>query len=206
MILFACPSQGWSPLHLRRWRIDGGLCRIALLALLAAGCAARPPLTSQQLAALDDPPPQVVQKVARFSPPTVAWIESVERDFEAAGRSLTPAEIQMATEIGVKEPERIRVVVAKAFPLPDDPPLRALLTSYGLGSRTEGGRTMGTVVFLKPKYQNSRSILAHEMVHVAQIERLSLQGFISRYLTEIEMVGDSAPLEAEGYRKMRKYR
>ena len=65
---------------------------------------------------------------------------------------------------------------------------------------------MGTVIFLKPKYQTSRSILAHEMVHIAQIERLSLQGFISRYLTEVEMVGDSAPLEAEGYRKMRKYR
>jgi hypothetical protein len=193
-------------MHVRRWRIGDGLCRIALLVLLAAGCAARPPLTTQQLAALDHPPPQVVQKVARFSLPAVAWIESVEKDFATAGRSLTPAEIQMATEIGVKEPERIRVVVAKTFPLPNAPPLRALLTSYGLGSRSEGGRTMGAVIFLKPKYQKDRSILAHEMVHVMQIERMSLQGFVSRYLTEVEMVGASAPLEAEGYRKMRKYR
>jgi hypothetical protein len=105
-----------------------------------------------------------------------------------------------------KEPERIRVVVAKTFPLPDDPPLCVLLTSYGLGSRSEGGRTMGTVIFLKPRYQKDRSILAHQMVHVTQIECMGLQGFITRYLIEVEMVGDSAPLEAEGYRKMRKYR
>jgi hypothetical protein len=117
--------------------------RIALLALLAAGCAARPPLTSAQLAALDDPPPQVRQKVERFSPPTVEWIERVETDFQSTGRPLTPPEIQMATEIGVKEPEKIRVVVAKTFPLPDDPTLRNLLISYGLGSPNEGGRTMG---------------------------------------------------------------
>ena len=153
-------------MNVRRWRGVDGAWRIALLVLLATGCAARPPLTSQQLVALDHPPPQVIQKVARFSPPTVAWIESVEKDFETAGRPLTPAEIQMATEIGLKEPERIRVVVAKTFPLPDDPPLRALLTSYGLGSRSEGGRTMGAVIFLKPRYQKDRSILAHEMVHI----------------------------------------
>jgi hypothetical protein len=60
---------------------------------------------------------------------------------------------------------------------------------------------MSAVIFLKPKYQQDRSILAHETVHVTQIERMSLQGFVTRYLTEVEMVGDSAPLEAEGYRK-----
>jgi hypothetical protein len=35
---------------------------------------------------------------------------------------------------------------------------------------------------------------------------MGLQGSITRYLTEVEIVGASAPLEAEGYRKMRKYR
>jgi hypothetical protein len=104
----------------------------------------------------------------------------------------------MATEISVKEPERIRVVVAKTFPLPNDPPLRALLTSYGLGSRSKGGRMMGTVIFLKPKYQKDRSILAHERVHVTQVERMGLQGFSTRYLTEVEMVGDSAPCRPRG--------
>jgi hypothetical protein len=35
---------------------------------------------------------------------------------------------------------------------------------------------------------------------------MGLQGFITSYLTEVEMIGTSAPLEAEGYRKMKKYR
>jgi hypothetical protein len=95
------------------------------------------------------------------------------------------------------------VVVEKQFPQPADPDLRAKLQFLGLGSKAIGGLTMGHAILLKPKYATKRWILAHELVHVRQLEQMGSAKFMRRYFTETKMLGYARTplqLEANGWR------
>jgi hypothetical protein len=69
---------------------------------------------------------------------------------------------------------------------------------FGFGNNAEGARTMGYVIMLKEKYAREHWILAHELVHVAQQERMGRDAFIRRLIAELELMGyRRAPLELE---------
>jgi hypothetical protein len=97
-------------------------------------------------------------------------------------------------------PENVRVVVLDAFPMPEDAELRQEAERHGLGSRTEAGRTMGRAILLKTWALDEPALLRHELVHVAQMDRLGREGFLRRYLLELEVLGYArSPLELEAY-------
>jgi hypothetical protein len=127
-----------------------------------------------------------------------AWY--VESGVEAAvdGRELTQHEREEASLLRVAHPEKVRVVVTNQFPVPQTPELYALVSKYGLGSAAEGGRTHQYTIFVKRKYAGAAWLLRHELVHVGQLERMGTEGFLRRYITELNVVGYSrAPLETE---------
>jgi hypothetical protein len=73
---------------------------------------------------------------------------------------------------------------------------------YGLGSVTEGGRSIGHLVLLKPWVVAHQEVLNHELVHVAQMDRMGQEAFLRRYLIELEMMGYArSPLELEAFSK-----
>lgn len=49
-----------------------------------------------------------------------------------------------------------------SFPMPENDALRMEAIRLGFGSSAEGGRAMGYVIMLKPRYAQERWILAHE--------------------------------------------
>jgi hypothetical protein len=130
----------------------------------------------------------------------VAFVGDSEREIQRRGRALTLEEASLARAVGVEHPERVRVLVADVFIAPRDPAVAAEARKLGIGAATEGGRTTGYGVELKPKYAASRWILAHELTHVGQYERLGVAGFVHEYLTEVLMFGYArAPLEAAAH-------
>ena len=166
------------------------------------GCVIVPALTAQELRALDSPPADINAKVERFLPGVLAWYEAVESELLPKGRALSGRELEVARKLGVSNPEKVRVVVLDVFPLPSDPDLLIEAKRYGLGSRSEGGRTNGNVILLKSWIAENQSVLTHELVHVSQIDRLGRKAFLRRYLIEIEMLGYArSPLELEAYAK-----
>jgi hypothetical protein len=131
------------------------------------------------------------------------WFHEQEAALTQRGRPLTATEFDIARRAGVRHPEKVRVLVLAKFPLPSDPLLAQEAEVLGFGSEGEAGRSMGYAVLVKPRFQLSRQLLTHELVHVAQRERLGADGFVRRYLLELKVYGyDRSPMEAEANRKM----
>lgn len=174
------------------------LCALGLC-LAVTGCTLMRKPSAEQLRALDQPPAEVVAKIDKYLARSVAWYDKSEGEMLAQGRPLTPAELKMAARIGVANPEKVRIVVLEKFPMPEDPELRAEAENYGMGSFWEGGRTVGHSIVLKPSYEKPK-VIFHELVHVAQVEKLGHEGFLRRYFIEMLVVGYfKAPLELEAY-------
>ena len=158
--------------------------------------------TPAELQAIEYPPADVLTWIDHLFPRALAWFETVEADYCGQGRALTPEEIEVAHRVGVERPEAVRVVVLETFPMPADPELRTEAQRFGYGGPKEGGRTVGYVVMLKPQVAGNPTVLAHELVHVSQADRLGREGLLRRYLIEMAVVGYArSPLELEAYEK-----
>jgi hypothetical protein len=158
----------------------------------------------------DLPPPALEQPSAAdmawlnaVAPKAIKWYLAQEASLLKQGQPLPADELELARRMGVQHPEKVRVLVLAKFPLPDDPELAGQVKALGLGSDDAGGFGMGYAVLIKPRFENQRWLLAHELVHVAQRERLGSEAFVRRYLLELKSVGYSrSPLEAEANRMM----
>ena len=166
--------------------------------LTLSACAFVPAPTPDELNLLDNPPVEIQQKQDRLAPLALRWVNDVEIKLIDSGRPLSEDEVAIAKSVGVRSPERVRVVVLSEFPLPENEFLLAEASKYGLGSSAEGGRTMGYVIMLKERFAKTRWIMAHELVHVAQQEKMGREPFLRRLMTEYELMGyRRAPLELE---------
>ncbi|WP_254597740.1 hypothetical protein [Burkholderia lata] len=115
-----------------------------------------------------------------------------------AGRGLTPSELVDASHVGVEAPERVRLVLVDAVPMPTDPVLRDVAVRTGLLSSRLSGLTLGYAIFIVPT-AFTRRLLTHECRHVYQYERAgSIDRFLPEYLHQITTYGySSAPLELD---------
>lgn len=187
--------------------IKSGLLLLICLSALSACSFVRGP-SPEELALLDNPSIEVRAKQDMFAPLVLKWIDEVEANFLQKGRPLSESETDMARSLGVSHPERVRVAVLAEFPMPTDKILRVEAVSFGIGKPNVGGLTLGYVIFLKPKYQHKRWILAHELMHVVQQERMGRKAFIRRYIVENEIMGSRhrpMPLEMEANNHAFKY-
>ena len=158
--------------------------------------------TPAELQALDSPPTDILAWIDHLFPRALTWFKTVEAEYCGQGRALSLDEIKEAYRLGVAKPEAVRVVILEAFPMPTDRELRAEAQRFGYGGPKEGGRTVGYVIMLKPQVAHNPTVLAHELVHVSQVDRLGREGLLRRYLIEMAVVGYAcSPLELEAYEK-----
>jgi hypothetical protein len=164
-------------------------------AILTQGCAISSNPSPEELALLDNPPEKVRQKQEMLTPLTLEWFAQIEKKYLAKGRQLTTEELSIAKVAGITHPDRVRVVVLKNFPFPKNKTLLMETREYGLGSSAEGGRSVGYVVMLKAQHKDERWILARELTHVAQQERMGRTAYVRRFIVEHELMGrNRAPL------------
>lgn len=172
-----------------------------LFSVFLCGCVFVPKPTEEELRLLDNPPVELKQEVDLLFPDVLRWYEELEKQYYNEGRSLTAAEKKRAIDLGIKGGDRVRVLVLEDFPMPSDKLLLDKAKSYGLGSSSEGARTMGNIIMIKPVYKEYSVIISHELVHVLQQERLGIEDFIKRYIIEMEIMGYTrSPLELEAYK------
>jgi hypothetical protein len=133
-----------------------------------------------------------------LGPRAIAWVKDQERRAMLVGKPLKPAGIKLAIDVGVGYPERIRVCVVPALPIPDEADLRQIaIQEMRLPHMT--GLTLGYAVFVRNGSETSKKLLRHEFRHVSQYEVAgSIDAFVLMYLMEIVQYGyDDAPFEKD---------
>lgn len=131
-------------------------------------------------------------------PRAVAWAEIAAAEICRQGVALNAAGRTLARQVGVLHPERIRVWVQPALPMPDDAELAEAARRHGFFGPGMIGLTLGYGIFLAQGQVASR-LLAHEFRHVQQYEQAgSIAAFLTAYLEQIDRLGyDQAPLEQD---------
>jgi hypothetical protein len=169
---------------------------VFVIALLASACTTLP---SSERADFDNPPPTIAKNIAALHPGAIVFVVDTEREILRRGRPLSPDEMRVAKEVGVAHPEQVRVLVHDDFIQPRDRAFLLLARRLGIDIEAEqAGRTAGHGIELKRRFARSPRVLAHELTHVTQYERLGTPALVRDYLTQLLMVGyERAPIEMQ---------
>lgn len=163
---------------------------------LLTACSSTPKKTSTHTSSKDlylvnHPSKSTLAKIDSLLPAAMKWYDNVAKSLHHKGRVLTSIEKKQAKQLGVRNPNSVRVVVLNKFPEPN---------GRFSNNHSEGARAMGDIIMLKPHLKNNSMVLCHELVHVAQKDRLGLRGFLKQMALEKEILGYSGSLlEKEAY-------
>lgn len=177
-----------------------------VLCLVACGRSGTPPTTEEE-AQIDQPPAELRAQLDVLAPKAVAWLNQLAAELQPSARSLTTEEVAIAVAAGVKQPEAVRVAIVEEMPMPEDEALRAAAVRLGFANKGLAGGAIGNLIWLNRKHSTNRALLAHELIHVAQQEHMSLERFLRRYIAELAIVGyKRSPIEVEANAFMVKYK
>ena len=144
--------------------------------------------------------------ISRFDlllPLAVEWATSEEGRILRDGVALTDEEKATACSVGVRQPERVRLLQVKAMPRPAQEALQSACDAINFLTPATRGLALGYGIFLRTDCGRERELVAHELVHTAQYERLGgIEFFLRQYLMECLTVGyPESPLEREAVSK-----
>jgi len=127
------------------------------------------------------------------------WVRHNEKIALRLGRKLSDEEMIWAKEIGIDHPEKVRILNVTRIPTPVPHFIEKIIERIGFPAVNAVGMCMRYGIYAKEKYATDKSIIAHELVHTQQYERLGgLWHFLKLYLKETMILGyANSPLEIE---------
>lgn len=118
-------------------------------------------------------------------PFAVAWVRARESEIHHNGLALSDGESDVAVAAGVRDVRRVRVLAVQRMPTPLPGWTHAVAERMGVLASNIAGMTFGHGIALRKDCMGETSLLAHELAHVAQYERLGgAAGFLRLYLRE----------------------
>jgi hypothetical protein len=122
--------------------------------------------------------------IGALLPFACAWAKRQESIILETGVPLSPAQAVTATQMGIADPERVRLRAVRQVP-----PLNWLLRWLGERLGVVSGQTIGMTlrygIFIREDHWGDRRLLIHELAHVGQYERLGgFRAFLKQYLRE----------------------
>ena len=132
-------------------------------------------------------------------PLATKWAATVEKRILREGVPLSEQELTDAKAIGVRAPERVRLLALARVPAPRNLTLRTAAAAIQFLTPETRGLALRYGIFVRSDCWGERALVAHELVHTAQYERLGgIRPFLSQYLQECLTIGyPAAPLEQE---------
>ena len=143
-----------------------------------------------------------MDQVEQLLPLAAQWAIEQGRRVLCQGVPLSGDELADARAIGVRNPERVRLLRTQIVPTPADPTLRAAAASLNFLSAAPRGLALEYGIFIRSDCWRDRALVAHELVHTAQYQRLGgVVPFLQTYISQCAAVGyANAPLELEAIR------
>jgi hypothetical protein len=140
-----------------------------------------------------------IDQLEQLLPLAAQWAADQERRVLCAGVRLSEIEMADAKAIGVRHPERVRLLRVHSVPVPVHPMLRAAAASINFLSAAPRGLALDYGIFIRADHWRDRALIAHELVHTAQFQRLGgILPFLQTYISQCATVGyPNAPLELE---------
>lgn len=142
-------------------------------------------------------------------PQYIAWASDTDVTGLQIGKPLDEQQLLIAAEIGINHPEKVRLVYVDEVPFPHEN-LVLKVVGEALGFIGEGiinnAQVFGYSIYIRKGYQLTPPNLAHELVHVLQIERSSLEAVITQHFADLVTHGyENSPLEVEAFKAEEKY-
>lgn len=127
------------------------------------------------------------------------WAERQQDHILQNGAVLSAEQTNDARLAGVSHPDNVRLLEVDHIPWPDHPTLESISRETGFITENTEGLALGYGVFVQSGSGPTRRLVAHELVHVAQCERLGgVDQFLRRYVSECMSFGyANAPMEEE---------
>jgi len=142
-------------------------------------------------------------------PQYIEWGYETEAQGLKIGNPLDEEGLELAKEIGIKSPEKIRIIYVDEVPFPHDNfALKVVGESMGFigGSIINEAQAFGYSIYVRKGEVFDKPKLAHEIVHVLQIERSNFENVTLQYFSDLAKYGYSkAPLEVEAFKANKKY-
>lgn len=171
-----------------------------LVAGLAAGCVDKDGIYA-------NPPQALIEQIEQLLPAAEKFVLKNESEAIESGVPLTESQLAIASNIGIKNPEKVRIYYVDKLPFPEDPELSTLAKKFGYSSPFMAAYTYGYGVWVKRSSKNDRELLAHELIHVRQAEQMGVREQTKQYLMQLYIYGyQNAPMELEAYREASIYR
>ena len=141
----------------------------------------------------------VLAQFERLIPLAARWAEALEARVLREGVPLSEEETADARALGVREPERVRLLCLASVPMPEDVTLRAAAAAVQFLTPATRGLALRYGIFVRADCWRERGLIAHELAHTAQYEQLGgIEPFLRQYLGECLTIGyPAAPMEQE---------
>lgn len=139
----------------------------------------------------------------------IHWAGEAERKGRENGITLTSEQVLLATDVGVKNPHDVRLVHVDQVPFPmENPALKYLGETLGFvgDGIVNNAQAFGYSIYVRNGVSLDRPKLAHELVHVRQIEGNSFQAVTIQHMLDLALHGyENSRIENEAFQANRKY-
>ena len=139
----------------------------------------------------------------------IHWAGETEQQGRENGTALTTEEALLAADVGVQSPHEVRLVHVKQVPFPmENPALKYLGETLGFigDGVVNNAQVFGYSIYVRQGFALDRPKLAHELVHVRQIEDTSFQAITIQHMLDLALHGyENSRIENEAFQANRKY-
>jgi hypothetical protein len=141
----------------------------------------------------------LIAQFEKLLPLAAKWAAAVEQRILREGVPLSEQEMSDARAIGVREPERVRLLALDNVPTPADLTLQAAAAVIQFLTPATCGLALRYGIFVRSDCWGARALVAYELAHTAQYERLGgIEPFLRQYLFECLTIGyPDGPMEQE---------
>lgn len=122
-------------------------------------------------------------------PMAIKWVEKHSEKIQNEGVPLSTEQIEIAKQVGVTRPEKVKILEVPKIPIPENEKLSEAAAQIGFLSEEMKGLTLDHSIYIS-KGHNTTRVLSHELRHVYQYETFgSIPQYLVEYLKQIVLVG-----------------